>query len=271
MSRHYVFTSYQDECPEMNENVRYLVYQREICPDSNREHWQGYAEFHKPMRVLGAQKELGIPKAHMEKRHGSRDEARDYCMKEESRLWGPYEHGEWKAGGQGKRNDIADVAEMVKEGATDREIAELYPAVYMKMNRGVKELRSALSVPRNWMPNVEVYWGVTGTGKSKLAMEMYPNAFVMSDEKGWWDGYDGQEDVVLNDFRPDWWGASFMLNLLDRYPMRVPIKGSSANFVGRNIIITTNKNPKDWYPEYAPHILRRCEIILEMTGDDYLS
>jgi len=39
-----------------------------------------------------------------------------------------------------------------------------------------------------------------------------------------------------------------MLQLLDRYPLRVEVKGSSVPFVSRRIIITSNASPDEWYP-----------------------
>lgn len=249
----------------MGELVRYVVFQREICPETGKEHWQGYAELFKPCRIKQAQTALGIPKAHMEKRMGTRDQAREYCMKEDSRLWGPYELGEWIAGGQGARNDVKTVADMVAGGATDREVAEYAPATFMRMSRGIRELRSALSEKRDWKPNVEIYWSPgSETGKSLLAHDQYPDAFTMTDEKGWWDGYDCHEDVIVDDFRPHMWSGSFMLKLIDRYPMRVPIKGSSANFVAKNIIFTSNEDPAGWYKDIWPHIKRRCAYIMKV-------
>lgn len=54
----------------------------------------------------------------------------------------------------------------------------------------------------------------------------------------WWDGYKGQKRVVLDDFRPWWCNFSYLLNLLDRYPMTVPFKGGFVNFIPEEIIIT---------------------------------
>lgn len=267
-SRHYCFTSFDDEAPTKGSKVRYLVYQWEECPETKKNHWQGYAEFSAPVRLSAAKKELGLTKAHLEKRRGTREQARDYCMKEDSRLDGPYEEGTWSSGGQGKRNDVERVADMVKQGASEKDIAEEHPTTYMRMYRGIRELKNVLTEKRTWKPNVEVYWGPTGTGKSLIAAECYPNAFRMTDEKGWWDGYDGHEDVIIDDFRPGWWSLTNMLNLLDRGEMRVPIKCGSKQFVAKNIIITSNIDPRLWYTnekQATAAIMRRinhCEKII---------
>lgn len=55
----------------------------------------------------------------------------------------------------------------------------------------------------------------------------------------WWDGYNGQQTVVFDDYRPWWCPFSYLLGLLDRYPIKVQTKGGWINFVPAKIIITT--------------------------------
>lgn len=63
----------------------------------------------------------------------------------------------------------------------------------------------------------------------------------------WWDGYCGQKVVILDDYRPWWCPFSFMLRLLDRYPIQVQVKGGFVNFVPEKIVITTPKNVEDTF------------------------
>lgn len=65
----------------------------------------------------------------------------------------------------------------------------------------------------------------------------------------WWDGYIGQKTVVLDDFRPWWCPFSFLLRILDRYPIRVQVKGGFVNFVPEKIIITTPLNIEDTFKD----------------------
>lgn len=73
-------------------DIRYVVWQRERGAEGT-EHWQGYVEFDKPMRLAAVK--LWLPTAHFEPRRGTRDQARDYCMKADSRINGPWERGDW--------------------------------------------------------------------------------------------------------------------------------------------------------------------------------
>ena len=41
----------------------------------------------------------------------------------------------------------------------------------------------------------------SGTGKSRWVAATWPDAFWKSPESKWWDGYSGQETVVLDDFK----------------------------------------------------------------------
>lgn len=100
---------------------------------------------------------------------------------------------------------------------------------------------------------VTVFYGPTGTGKSWAADELAPDAYRLPPQQsasgcGWWDAYDGQSTVIIDEFYGQlrW---SFMLQLLDRYPLRVESKGGSCEFVGRHLIFTSNKPPWEWYDQ----------------------
>lgn len=81
--------------PSLWPDVAYVCWQLELCPKTSRLHHQGYVEFvgQKTWSWIQANCE-GLETAHFEQRHGSQADARRYCMKEESRLDGPYEYGE---------------------------------------------------------------------------------------------------------------------------------------------------------------------------------
>ena len=44
-------------------------------------------------------------------------------------------------------------------------------------------------------------WGPSGTRKSRFVAARWPDAFWKAPESKWWDGYSGQETVVLDDFK----------------------------------------------------------------------
>lgn len=89
-----------------DETVRYAVWQKEKCEKTGKEHLQMYIEANRPFRLNGWKEVVGEQSAHIEVRKGSREQARAYCMKQETRVEGPWEFGTWETK-QGQRNDIA--------------------------------------------------------------------------------------------------------------------------------------------------------------------
>lgn len=227
-----------------HQNVRYAVYQKERG-ESETEHFQGYIELNKPQR-LSAMKNI-VPRAHFEPRLGTRDQARDYCMKSESRIDGPWEYGEFGSGGQGKRNDVVRLYECVKQGKTNKQILEESPAAYMKYYKAVAHVRHVIAEKRSWKTKVYVIWGNTGLGKSYYCREKSPNAY-WKQRGDWWDEYDGSSDVIIDDFY-GWLKWDTLLRLCDENPCQVEIKGGHVNFAPKRIFITSNNWPNKWYDE----------------------
>lgn len=135
--RHYVFTlnnpETTDKLPEW-ERVRYAIWQLEEGEEGTP-HLQGYVELSGPQRLSAMKKWL--PRAHFELRKGTRDQAKAYSSKEDTRLEGPWEIGVWEAGGSGKRNDIAAARDLLMEGVSRRELLEAHPEIIAKYPRFV--------------------------------------------------------------------------------------------------------------------------------------
>lgn len=109
-----------------------------------------------------------------------------------------------------------------------------------------------------------VYYGATGTGKSRRAWdEAGPDAYCKDPRSKFWCGYQGQQHVIVDEFRGGI-DISHMLRWLDRYPVRVEIKGSSRPLRATKIWITSNVHPMNWYidldAETKSALLRRLEI-----------
>lgn len=267
-SRHraWIFTDYAEEQPT-SVPFEYLVVQRERCPTTGRLHWQGYCVFSNP-RTLGGVKKV-LPKAHWEPRRGSHEDARDYCTKAETRVSGPFEYGSPPA--QGTRSDLGELCDAVARGASDRELAGCYPVQFLKFGTHISRLRMALMAPRHAKTVVAILWGPTGCGKSRWAHDTFEEAFT-KDPSQWWDGYCGQRVTILDEF----YGQlphEFMLKLMDRYPLSVQIKGGYAVFNSELVIITSNRDPREWYSgltergiDWKPQFFRRIEYEFKYAG-----
>lgn len=266
--RNWCFTLYADkkETKEILENaseVKYCIFQEEKTK-TDKLHLQGYIEFNKPMRMAAVKKVFDDDTIHLEERKGTREQARDYCKKSESRVSEPIEIGVW--GKQGTRNDIKTMVEEIKAGATDEEILDKYPGNYLRYNKAIDKIR-LMKKPKIEKKQVSVYWGKSGTGKTRKVHDENKDVYPKSDNK-WWDGYHGEKVVLMDDF---YGGIPIgdMLKILDRYPCMVEIKGGSVWLSANKIYITSNKKPEEWYnninEEQWEALKRRLDEVVEFS------
>jgi len=112
--RNWCFTTFSlpPKVPEGNKHFRYCVYQIEKCPETDRNHAQGYVEFTRTMRMKAIKTAFQDDSMHLEPRQGSREQARAYCMKEDTRVEPPKEYGTWEVQ-PGKRIDLAAARETI--------------------------------------------------------------------------------------------------------------------------------------------------------------
>ena len=69
----------------------------------------------------------------------------------------------------------------------------------------------------------------------------------------WWDGYSGQDTVVLDDFKDYAMPLADLQRLLDWYPLWVEVKGGSVLMLAKRYVITANNSPSDWYIRTDKH------------------
>lgn len=73
--RNWCFTAYKDPSAidwNNERTVRYIVFQREQCPETQRIHWQGYVEFTVPYRMAAVKDRFNDRTLHLEARRGGR-------------------------------------------------------------------------------------------------------------------------------------------------------------------------------------------------------
>lgn len=183
-----------EELPRVDRE-RYVSWQREIAPTTGTPHIQGYIELDAPVRYAHIHR--AWPTAVLAVRRGTREQARDYTRKSESRDEGddagPFERGDFARGGSGARNDLADAVNTLREGGIAA-VARENPVAFVKFSRGLRELERTLRErprdddfePRPWQAHVldwlqsdpddrTIMW-VTDTrgnnGKSRLARHL---------------------------------------------------------------------------------------------------
>lgn len=249
-----------------DKTARYVVWQKERGENGTL-HLQGYIEFNSNQRLKSLKER--IPRGHFEIRRGSAQQASDYCKKSDGRVDGPWEYGELKLPEKGKRTDIIALKKDLDEMKPMKDICSDHFPLYLKYGKMFHAYKKMRMTPRSEKTVVTVLFGKTNTGKTHTAREMAPNAFWLTRPRGetlWWDGYDGHEEVVIDEFY-GWIKFDLFLRLLDAYPLSVEIKGGMVEFVAKKIIITSNKSPCDWYPKIDSNhwsaMERRIENIID--------
>lgn len=120
--------------------------------------------------------------------------------------------------------------------------------------KGLKNYRALKAPKRNHEMEVLVFWGPTGTGKTYAAKHEFEGSkYKLPQKKGsgtYWDRYDNQETVIIEEMYGNRFAWSFLLELLDEDDFEVPTHGGSINFNSKRVIFTSNKHPKEWYGEY---------------------
>lgn len=242
--------------PSVWPHCKFATWQRELCPDTNREHFQGYLELTKEMRFSALHEWGGLETAHFEKRRGNQQAAIDYANKEETRIEGPWSYGERNR--QGKRNDLDDVRDMIRTGASMREIADAHFGDFVRYERGFRSYKRLCAQKRNWTMQIIVYVGPTGCGKSRTARMNYPDAYWKPKGR-WWDNYDGEETVIVDEMYGHCFGFTELLQLLDPNPYAVECKFGTIEFTSRRIVFTSNQEPEFWYNNEKTHVMSWAE------------
>lgn len=259
--KHWCFTlnNYTPEEVELvnssveNGNCVYLCYGFETG-EENTPHIQGYFSLPKKKRLSSLKKVAGFSRAHLEIRRGTVDEAIAYCEKD-----GDFHEFGTRPRGQGNRSDLQAIQKQIDEGASEVEIADNHFGqwcVHRNSFKAYRDLKASRAVR-----DVEVYclWGEPGTGKTRFVYESFPDVFIVDDTSlKWFDGYQGESTVLIDDYRGEGSGA-LMLRLLDRYPLRVPIKGGFVQWKPTTIFITSNLPPPFGHDSIRAPLLRRIK------------
>lgn len=219
----------------------FLVYQKEVG-ENGTPHFQGYVELKAPTRLTTIIKKM--PGCHIEARRGSQKQAIDYCTKVDTRVEGPWQEGQPKT--QGARTDLASLGDMAKEGKRKREAFEEAPAIYMQYHKAYAHVQT-LFRPAESERQVILLVGSPGTGKTRYVKDNHPDHWSTPLQKEmWFDGYDGHEVALLDDFTGQM-PLTLLLQLLDRYVVQVPVKGGFTWWTPKIVYVTSNYPIDEWY------------------------
>lgn len=275
-------------------NIVFGCGQTEVSPAGGHRHHQAYVVTKvndKNSHGFGIKwmKENIHSSAHFEPRRGTHEEARDYCTLEEykgelkGRVAGPWTVGDWtpeqaqaaggKKGNVAYKKNVGDMFNMVKAGATDRQLAEEFPHLWAQYYKPIERYRLMIAddEPRP-QPYVVVFHGPTGTGKSHNAQKIMDNnggGFTFRKGNGgnlWADGYDPLRHpvVVFDEMDGSFMPYRQLLRICDKWPLVLDTKGGAVNFTPKIIIFTSAKHPKEWYSVDA--VPDTTELMRRLSG-----
>jgi hypothetical protein len=211
---------------------KYVIIGKEVG-ESGTPHLQGYIVFLTNKRLSALKREHRS--CHWEQARGDTASNVVYCSKEgawEERGTRPLspaqqalaQHERWK-----------DVIRSARAGTAEDE----YPREFVQYNSCISRL---------YQPSLQTidsysglwFFGRPGTGKSRTARADFPGLYDKLVNK-WWDGYAGEETVLVDDLGKDHkFMGSFLKRWCDHYPFRAEHKGGSKVIRPKTIIVTSN-------------------------------
>lgn len=282
----------------------YILVGKETCPTTGRSHYQGYVELRVQTRggmghngrtdadrradharvaegevqkVEGEKEEDPVgPRAtkngilgmiegwHIEVCKGSSKSNITYCKKEGNVV---LEDGEPRE--QGERVDLP----VMKKIAYERGMAAVCEVGNYQHMRMAEKYLTYCEKERDFEPRVVWLFGESGVGKSRAARDLGSGTRVYVKNQGghWYDGYDGHETLILDDWRDSWWAITTTLSLLDRYPFRVEFKGGHRQMLARLIVVTSPFPPWEVYQgakeENKKQLVRRVGEVYNIKED----
>lgn len=209
---------------------KYCVFGREVG-ESGTPHLQGYVYFD-TLKSLN-QVSMLFPRGHIEKQRGTCEQAAEYCKKDgdffES---GDIPMSDTDKGECGKQS-IAERWELARSGR----FTELPPEqikAYEYCHAKYTEVHDRDDLENIWI------FGPSGCGKSRYVREHYPSFYNKGMNK-WWDGYEHEDTVVLDDMDPkhgEYLGY-FLKIWADHYAFNGEVKGGMLKCRPKRVIVTS--------------------------------
>lgn len=293
-----------------DEAVKWLAVAQERGEEAKALHLQGAVSFKHAKTWSAAYKTLGLKGGdHLTEQRASEYTNAAYCLKgtqskeewesegvdgdnygaglSETDFDGVTSFGFWTVGSIPKRSDGKktsvwdDILQAVENGWTDLMIMQKWPEVAVRCSTAIGKYRLTYQRANAGWRDLEVIYlsGDTGVGKTRYVMEKYgySNCFRVNHYgSGAFDSYDGQDVLILEEFRSSF-KCEQMLNILDGYPLELPARYADkfANFTKVFIISNWNlyqqyEGIQSTYPKTWDAFLRRIHGIGMISGEGEL-
>jgi len=217
----------------------YMIVGKEVGESGTR-HLQGY--IHLKERMSFNRLKERFPTVHFEQAKGNAEQNKTYCSKEQDF----FEMGTCpKGAGKASKESWKDILDAAEKGNWSF-LKENYPRVWVTMSEKLISKRIPATTTICGDLQNEWWFGATGTGKSKLAWEKYGVICYQKMLNKWWDGYDAQPVVIIEEWSPkNEVTASALKIWADRYPFTAQIKGGVLQKIRPAKLIVISNYPLD--------------------------
>lgn len=180
--------------PYLPKNVEFIKGQLESGSTTDYIHWQILVSFIKKSTLSVVKSTFG--NFHAEP---TRSEAADeYVFKDETAI----PNTRFELGKKSLKRNSAKDWDVIKSCAMAGNFTDIPADVLIRNYSALKKIHIDNVIPVPVEKEVFVYWGRTGSGKSKRAWEEASfSAYPKSPTSIWWCGYQQHEAVVIDEFR----------------------------------------------------------------------
>lgn len=273
-------TRVQEFCAQ-NDWVKCCAFVHESSDQENSyEHYHAVWRFRKTVRPVyfaGLLRDAGIG-GHVQNLKGTPFDAVKYINKQNPCTIIGQEPSDFRGGASDKnifKKLKRSIDECFEQDKTVKEIHEMIDDEYfghiIRYEKGINRyITRKIKKVRKESMTIIWHYGDTGTGKSHSCPI---EAYWKPPGTKWFDGYNYERIVVLDEFRPDWWPFAYMLRLTDVNPFSVENKGSHLFWAVREIHVTCPYHPQSCWQteENIEQLLRRITTVIKHTkeGDEY--
>ena len=234
--------------------LTYAVFQREKGEENGTIHFQFFLNFRSAKRFSKLKKMLPYG-CHFKPMRTTKTLCRNYCSKEETRVSGPYEIGEFVE--ERARTDRAKAYSLLAQGVSLKDINEAFENVVIdnmdKMEKyQVKQLKWKVA---DLFRNIEVVYiyGSPGLGKTSLVYDFVnykaSDLCVVSryNDKFMFSEYRGQKYILFDEFFGQVKPLTYLNKLLEPAPIDLRIFNNTYPAMFEKVFFVSNYSLKDIY------------------------
>lgn len=155
--------------------------------------------------------------------------------------------------GKGSRSDLKAAKDYIAHNPTMRfkDLSDKFEGLFLSNEKFLRRLYCMYHPGKVDLTEGIFVDGETGTGKSSSLAAAYPKAYWLGlggSKETWWDNYDGEPIVIIDEYYPGAMDEMVLKRLLDRTPYLVPVKNAFTPFLSAKVIILSNFTFDECFP-----------------------